>query len=272
VPEDAGQRRHRPCAVTAHGRGAPSVLSVLLHALLLCPSSRAAGGRDARSSRLFPDYPAIALDRVERTPRPAGGGCRTGFALRIPGRLQALWADTLAPPSSRRPLESAGAGAAGGIHRPGARAKRRYWLNRRGEVARCGSWDPRQDVSCRLNVPNGMSRTAAMPRRWSAAAERTDSVPGCGAAGGALRPSGHGYAPDRVCRRASNRLSRPTAAHRWAAGLEIAAASVLTSSLRSRAIWFSRVWRNARCLRCRTCPGAGGRLPHDRFARSYQRS
>ncbi len=71
-PMGARPCQHPTTSMRRHGAWAwcALILSVLFHALIIArlPSLFLGGMRE---QPLFPDYPAIALDRVERTPRPA---------------------------------------------------------------------------------------------------------------------------------------------------------------------------------------------------------
>lgn len=147
------------------------LLSVVFHAVLLTrlPSLLMTGWRE---QPLFPDYPAIALDRVERTPHPAPI-LPERFRPENPGEIEAIWANPsdLQPvaafdlPVPELPEVSTGPlqGEAEALAEPTDEAPR-------------SAWDPRQDV---LQIERAQldDREAAMPRRWSASAPRTDRVP-----------------------------------------------------------------------------------------------
>jgi uncharacterized protein YegL len=158
-------RRHGAWAWCAVG------LSVLLHALLLSRLPVLLVGA-MQKQPLFPDYPAIALDRVERIPRPQVVE-PDRFRPENPGEIQALWADTLATPSPAAPdlpvpeMPEVSTGPVKGeaevLVEPEAPSS-------------VSSWDPRQDI-LQIENPQWNEQDSAMPRRWSTAAERTDSVP-----------------------------------------------------------------------------------------------
>ncbi len=147
------------------------ILSVLLHALLIArlPALLLGG---LQQETLFPDYPSIALDRVERTPRPAPL-LPDRFRPENPGELETLWAEPGPPrpsaslelPVPELPEVSTGPvqGEAEALAEPPTEAP-------------TAAWDPRQDV---LQIERAQldDREAALPRRWSTAAPRTDRVP-----------------------------------------------------------------------------------------------
>lgn len=146
------------------------VLSLALHALLL---SRMPGwwAGALRETPLFPDYPAIALDRVERTlrPRPA---VAERFRAEDPGQLRELWADVPVPdepldvPVPELPDASSGPvqGEAEALAEP------------RPEAMPTAAWDPRQEI-LQIEQPQLDDRAEARPRRWAAVTPRADRVP-----------------------------------------------------------------------------------------------
>lgn len=158
-------RRHGAWAWCAIG------LSVLLHALLLSRLPDLLVGA-MQKQPLFPDYPAIALDRVERIPRPPVVE-PDRFRPENPGEVRALWADTLASSATAAPdlpvpeMPEVSTGPVKGEAEV---------LVEPESAPAVPSWDPRQDV-LQIEHPQWDERDSAMPRRWSTAAERTDRVP-----------------------------------------------------------------------------------------------
>lgn len=146
-------------------------LSVLLHALLLARLPNLLAGA-MQEQPLFPDYPAIALDRVERMPRPALAEPQR-FRPENPDEVQALWSELRMEPAVSAPnlpvpvLPEVSTGPLKGEAES---------LVEPADSQVVPSWDPRQEV-LQIDNPQWDEREAALPRRWTVAGERTDRVP-----------------------------------------------------------------------------------------------
>lgn len=123
---------------------------------------------------LFPDYPAIALDRVERQVRPPTAA-PDRFRPEHPGQVEALWSEIVAEPEVPAPvnlpvpeLPDVSTGPRSGEAEALAEPSR--------NVTPLLAWDPRQDV-LQIEQPVLDDRAAALPRRWTATAPRSDRVP-----------------------------------------------------------------------------------------------